>query len=351
MIGRLVIADLKILVRNRQSIFWALLFPVIFATVFGLFNFDQLPKADIAVYAEDPASAAPVIAGLQAVDAFRLDLEPGDLSDSIAGLERGDPEMVLQITRDGVVLVHLNEAAVDTNRIFVPVVRSIVDEVNFRLAGVDRAFTVQEATVDGREVDYYDFVLPGLVGMGIMMYAIIGLAGTIAQYRTKRILRRIRATPLQPRTFVAALVLAHLLLAVVQATIILAFGVFVFGGVMRGNPLYLLVFVVLGNLTFLNIGFMISTRVETAEAASGLGNAVTLPMMFFSGIFFPTNTLPWILPALTALLPLKPMVDGIRRVAIDSASITDLGPQLAMIAAWAAITSVTAMRVFRFERV
>jgi ABC-2 type transport system permease protein len=351
MIGRLVVADLKILFRNKQSIFWALAFPIIFATVFGLFNFDQLPKADIAVYAEDEGSAAPVLAGLAQVDAFNLDLEPGPLEETLADLEKGNPEMVLEISRSGVVTMHLNAAAVDTNRIYVPVVRSVVDEVNFRLAGAERAYTVQEATVEGRDVDYYDFVLPGLVGMGIMMYAIIGLAGTIAQYRTKGILRRIRATPLEPKTFVAGIVLAHLLLAVIQAIIIMVFGVVAFGGVMRGNPLYLLVFVVLGNLAFLNIGFMISTRVETAEAASGLGNAVTMPMMFFSGIFFPTNTLPWILPALTALLPLKPMVDGIRRISIDAVSLTDLGTELAMVAAWALVTSVIAMRVFRFERV
>ncbi|MFP5224025.1 MAG: ABC transporter permease [Actinomycetota bacterium] len=351
MIGRLMVADLKILFRNRQSIFWALAFPIIFATVFGLFNFDQLPKADIAVYAEDADSAAPVLAGLASVDALQLDLEPGPLDETLQDLKKGDPEMVLEISRAGLVTLHLNAAAVDTNRIYVPVVRSVVDEVNFRLAGVERAYTVEEARIDGREVDYYDFVLPGLVGMGIMMYAIIGLAGTIAQYRTKGILRRIRATPLDPKTFVAGIVLAHLVLAVLQALIIMAFGVFAFGGVMRGNPLYLLIFVILGNLAFLNIGFMISTRVETAEAASGLGNAVSLPMMFFSGVFFPTNTLPWILPALTALLPLKPMVDGIRRVAIDSASLTDLGPELALVAAWALGTALIAMRVFRFERV
>lgn len=351
MLHRLVVADLKILMRNRQSIFWALAFPIIFATVFGLFNFDQLPKADIDVYTSDRGSSAPVLQGLGAVDAFKLNLEAEDFEASLSGLERGDPEMVIDIDAAGFVTVHVNDAAVDTNRIFIPVIRSVVDEVNFQLAGADRAFTVRESGVDGREVDYYDFVLPGLVGMGIMMYAIIGLAGTIAQYRTKRILRRIRATPLKPRTFVAGLVLSHLILAVVQASIILTFGVVVFGGVMRGNLAYFLVFVVLGNLTFLNIGFMISTRVETAEAASGMGNAVTMPMMFFSGIFFPTNTLPWILPAVTALLPLKPMVDGMRRIAIDGASLSELGSPLAMIAGWAAVTTLLAMKVFKFERV
>lgn len=347
---RLVVADLKLLFRNRQSLFWALAFPIIFATIFGLFNFDQLPDIKMAVFAEEQASAQPVVAGLSSLGSIELE-EYEDRDVAIQALKDGDLGLVLDIARNGVVTINVNEVAADTNRIFVPVVRSVIDEVNFRIAGTPRAFTIVEASISGREVGYYDFVLPGLVGMGVMTYAIIGLASTIAQYRAQRILRRIRATPLKPRTFVAALVVAHLVLSVVQAALILAWGVLLFGGTVRGNLAWIAVFVVLGNLVFLNIGFMVSTRAESAEAASGIGNAVSMPLMFFSGVFFPTSTLPWLLPAITSLLPLKPMVDGIRAIALDAASITELGPELAQLAGWALVTAFLATRVFRFERV
>ena len=183
-----------------------------------------------------------------------------------------------------------------------------------------------------------------------MTYGIIGLGSTLAQYRGQRILRRILATPLKPRTFLAAIVGAHLVLACVQSLIVLGFGVLAFGGTVRGNIVWILLFVMLANLTFLNIGFMVAARADSAEAASGLGNAVTMPMMFFSGVFFPTSTLPWILPTLTAILPLHPLVSAIRSIALDATSITDHASELAQLTAWAVGTFLLASRVFRFER-
>lgn len=350
MLGRLIVADLKLLFRNRQSLFWALAFPIIFATIFGLFNFDALPDVTMAVFPEDQVRAQPVLAGLTSLEAIEIE-DYASRDAAMDALEEGELDLVLDIAGDGLVTINTNEVAADTNRVFVPVVRSVITEVNIRLTGTEPAFTVREAGIAGREVGYYDFVLPGLVGMGVMTYGIIGLASTIAGYRQQKILRRIRATPLSPAIFVAALVCAHLVLAVIQAGLILAWGVLLFNGTMAGNLLWVAIFVVLGNLIFLNIGFMVSTRAESAEAASGVGNAVTMPLMFFSGVFFPTSTLPWIMPTLVSFLPLKPMVDGIRAIAVESASITELGPELAQLAAWALVTAVLATRIFRFERV
>ncbi|MFN2614188.1 MAG: ABC transporter permease, partial [Actinomycetota bacterium] len=196
-----------------------------------------------------------------------------------------------------------------------------------------------------------DFVLPGLVGMAVMTYGIIGLGGTIAQWRGQKILRRIRATPLRPGTFLTSVVLAHLVLALVQSALVLGFGVLAFGAHVKGNLLWVAVFVLLGNLTFLNIGFMVATRAESAEAASGVGNAVTMPMLFFSGVFFPTTTLPWILPHVTAILPLHPLVDAVRSITLDGTSIMHLSRELWQLGLWAAVTFVLARRVFRFEAV
>jgi ABC-2 type transport system permease protein len=365
MFGRLFVADAKMIVRNRQSLFWALIFPIMFTAIFGLFNFDQLPEARVALVADDPVIAGPVLAGLRQVPAVKVcgqsyvegkrfdcgDYEPvgSDALRARAGLADGDVDFAL-VMRGGTVTVVVNREQADVNRIFVPIFERVLDEVNIRLAGIERRYSLVEEKAAGRPHKYYDFVLPGLVGMAVMTYGIIGLASTIAQYRGQRILRRILATPLRPRTFLGAIVAAHLALAIVQSVIVLAFGVFVWGGNVRGNLFWIALFVLAGNLTFLNIGFMVASRIDTAEAASGLGNAVSMPMMFFSGVFFPTETLPWILPALTRILPLYPMVEAIRAITVDATPITELWPQLAQLAAWAAGTYVVASRMFRFER-
>ncbi|HEX9775654.1 MAG TPA: ABC transporter permease [Actinomycetota bacterium] len=349
MIGRLFVANVKMLARNRQALFWAMFFPVIFTVVFGLFRFGEIGEADIAVVGEPPHTT-PFVAAFAFVDPLVVDESIHDLPAAREALDDGDLDFVLSVGADDRVLLLFNEGESDRNQVFIPIVRQVIDELNLRAAGVTPRYELQTTGVEGVAFDYYDFVLPGLVGMGVMTYGIIGLGSAIAQYRAQRILRRIVATPLRPRHFLVAIVLAHLLLAVVQSSIILAVGTLLFGGAFRGNLLLVYLVVVIGNLTFLNIGFMVGARVETAEAASGMGNAIAMPMMFFSGVFFPTAGLPWILPLLTSLLPLRPMVDAIRAVSIDGSGIAALTGELAQLAGWAAVTFVVAARVFRFDK-
>ena len=141
---------------------------------------------------------------------------------------------------------------------------------------------------------------------------------------------------------------AHLMLAAVQVGIILVVGVFVFGAEIHGNVAWIFPIALLGTIVFLNIGFILSAWARSPAAASGMGNAVALPMMFFAGTFFSTATLPWVLPQAAKFLPLTPMLEALRDVAIDSAPLWETWPQLGALGIWVAVTAFVATRVFRF---
>jgi ABC-2 type transport system permease protein len=198
-------------------------------------------------------------------------------------------------------------------------------------------------------VSYFDMVLLGLVGLGIMTNSIISIAVKISTYRDQAILKRMLVTPLAIWKYFAAEITAHLMLALVQAAIILAVGVLVFGAQMPGNLLGVLVVVLLGSLVFLNIGFILSAWANTPSAASGMGNVIALPMIFLAGTFFSTASLPWLLPYLAQALPLTPMLSALREVAIDNAPLWAVWPQLAALMGWVLITSLAAIKVFRFS--
>ena len=87
----------------------------------------------------------------------------------------------------------------------------------------------------------------------------------------------------------------------------------------------------------------------SVQAAAGLGNAVSLPMMFLSGVFFPLDALPGVVTAVTQFLPLTYLADAIRAVVTDGAGVTDIWPELAGLGAWAAIVFAAATRFFRWE--
>ena len=184
---------------------------------------------------------------------------------------------------------------------------------------------------------------------GIMSNSIIGLAASMATYREKKILRRIKASPLKPRTFFAAQVLAYLVMSLVQATVILGLGAIVFRVPVGGNFLIIGVLILVCNIVFLNLGFIVGAFSKTVAAASGFGNVIVLPLAMFSGVFFPPEMLPGFLTEVMRFLPLAPMVDILRGITLGAKTVLDFPFQLGLIAAWIGVTALAAVRVFKLE--
>ncbi len=356
----LVVANLKLIYRDRQALFWALAFPLIFLVIFALFDFEGPTSVEIAVldHSQNDISRE-LVADLETLD--MLELETG--ADEAAARQRiADGELgYLLIIPEGLapaggaaqapasLTLVFDENRVMTNQMVEGLVLRFLDGANLRLQGVRPFLALQKEGINGRQVSYFDFLLPGFVGMGVMTFSIIGMASVLTLYRQQRILRRIQATPLRVRTFFTAQVLAWLVLSLGQASIILLAGTVIFGARVYGNYAWVVPLVVLANLTFLNLGFIVGSIAKTVNAASGLGNAVAMPMMFLSGVFFPTDNLPTILARTVAYLPLSPMLEAMRGVLLDAQPLYNYPAQLALLAAWVVVTGVIAIRVFKFD--
>ncbi|MGH2682479.1 MAG: ABC transporter permease [Actinomycetota bacterium] len=362
---KLFTASVKMLYRDRQSLFWALMFPIIFTVVFGLFDFSQAPEVRIAVAAERRSSVSEALAtGLRDVESFevsrttevaaaRRQLTEGEVDVVVAvpptltTLSPGSPPVVSPMA----VTVYYNENNFDSNQFALGTIQRIVDRMNLRLAGVTSPpLSVEARGVSARSVEYYDFLLPGLVAMGVMNFSITGMAVAVARYREQRILKRILATPLRPFKFLSAQVLARLVLAFVQAALIVAVGVFLFGANVYGNVGWIFLLATVANLIFLNIGFAVAGRSPNPDSAQGIASAVAIPMMFLSGVFFPTDTLPQVMQTVVKYLPLTPLIEALRKVSLEGLSITDTGPQLILLGAWGVASFALAAMNFRFAR-
>ena len=366
----LTLANLKMMLRNRNTTFWALFFPLLLVVVFGMFEFDRFGSASLAVVdeAKSPNSLL-LIQSLSELEFLQLQNAGGAESGgeaARAALKKGDLDYLLLIpagfgdtqspdpgsTSAGVSLL-VNANSVERNQLVEAAVRHLVAESLSRKGpgeGVESVpASVSTESLAVTQVRYFDVVLLGLIGMGIMSNSIISIAVRISTYRSQSILKRMLVTPLAIWKYFAAEIVSYLILAVIQAAIILAVGVFAFGAHVPGNWLWLLLPVILGSIIFLNIGFILSAWANTPSAASGMGNAIALPMMFFAGTFFSTASLPWLLPYLAEALPLTPMVSAMRAVGIESASLWQVWPQLAVLAGWVVVTGLAAIKLFRFS--
>jgi len=352
---KLVVVSLRLLYRNKEALLWALAFPMSFAVVFGLFDLNKPPEANVGVVT--PASspvAAQLLAGLREIEGFTVSEQP-DLPRAQAELGDGTVDLVVagppagQPEATGVVRVRYDGSDPEINRFALPAVERVVDGMNLSLAGVEAPpLLLEQEEVVGKTVTYYDFLLPGLVAMGVMHFSIVGTGVGVARYREQRVLRRLLVTPLQPVRFLTAYVIASLVLAAVQAALILGTGVLLFGAQVYGHVAWILLLSVVGNLVFLNLGFVVAGRAPSSTAAQGVGSCVSIPMMILSGVFFSTDTLPPLVRSGVEYLPLTPLIDALRKVAIDGLSITDTGRQLTLIGAWIVISFLLASLTFRF---
>ena len=360
MLFSLIVANIKIIVRDRQALFWALFFPLIFVMVFGLFKLDEPGQTTIAVVdeAKDPVSQA-FISNLGSIELLNLEqdrneqeardaLKSGTVS-FVLLIPRGLAEKVGQSASPVPLTIIYDESQMQSNQIMLGVIRQFVDQTNMALQQAKPLIELQPQGIQTRNVRYFDFLLPGFVGMGVMMYSLMGMASVVALYRQKKIFKRILTTPLKVRSFFVAQIIAYLLLSLVQAAIILAAGVLLFNGHIYGNVFGMFVLVICANIIFLNLGFIIGALAKRVEAANGFANAVAIPMMFFSGTFFGTENLPGIMPDIVKYLPLTPLISAMRGISVEAQPFWAYPSELAILGIWIMVTSALALKVFKFE--
>ncbi|MFA7248824.1 MAG: ABC transporter permease [Dehalococcoidia bacterium] len=355
MTGTLLGASVKMVIRDRQSIFWALAFPMIILGVFRLFSFGGGTTTNIVVAAntQTPAGAA-LVRALGDVSFLKVRTEPG-LTEAQALEEltarRADVALLLVPSANPgqPATAELIDAINDPigSSVTTAAIRSVVDGTNLALTGVPRAIELTSRTARVRRTTFFQFAGPGIIGMGLMTFATISLAGSLSRYREEGVLRRIRATPLPPWRFFSSVLGAHVLVSLAQVLLLAVVAQLLGAHVFDGGLSFILV-AVYGTVIFLNIGVIIAGRVHGRGAVEGAANAVTMPMMFLSGSFFPTTSLPAAVQPLVELLPLTHMLHAMRALALDNESLVQQWPALLVMTAWMAGTLILARFSFAF---
>lgn len=226
--------------------------------------------------------------------------------------------------------------------------RNAVDDALQRAAGRQDSVPASDHEVNEPGGRYIDFLVPGLLGMGLMGGGLWGVGFAIVDLRIRRLLKRYLATPMKRGHFMAAMMISRLLFTVPEILALLIFARLFFGVVNHGSYLAIVLLVVMGAFEFAGIGLLVASRAQTLETVSGLMNLVMLPMWIASGVFYSIERFPEAVHPLLKALPLTPLIDALRGVMQDGASLATLGPQLGIMSAWGLLTFVLALRWFRW---
>jgi ABC-2 type transport system permease protein len=192
-------------------------------------------------------------------------------------------------------------------------------------------------------------LLAALLAYGCTTVAFAGLAITLVIRRESALLKRLRATPLSPATFVAALLASTMVVFSLQVVALFLLGRAVFGTPFPTRVGSLVLLVVLGVVCFAALGVGLSGLVRSAEGSSAVVNLIVLPMAFLTGAFGPTGHYPRVLRAIGDVLPLKYLVDLVNAVYLHHHAFWSRPGAIGVLAAWGVAGLVLAALKFRWE--
>lgn len=355
---KLFLANLKIITRNRQALFWSFMFPLMFTFIFGLFFSKNNSVGTIGIINNsDSELSTTLVKTIKDSGLFTVSDE-NDINTAKDKIKKNNLSAILQIPQsfakplpdaDNQIKIIYDQGNAQAANVIISLVDKFLSQTNMTLAHAKPVFTVATEKTSNRDLTYFDFVLSGILGLALMNSSIIGIAVGMSKYREDKILKRITTTPVKSWVFVSSEVLARLVLNFFQISLILLVGKYVFGAHLYGNIAMIYFIAIFGALLFQLIGFVVASFSATADAAQGMATAIAIPMMFLAGVFFPIDSLPKWLYNIVQFLPLAPLLRMIRAITLEANSPFVDPKNIIIVLSWIIICLMVSIYRFRLS--
>lgn len=354
---KLFLANLKMTVRDRQRLFWSFMFPVLFTIIFGFFfgSGSMSTTEVVLINHSDSLIAVNLEKAMTDSEMFKIDTTTS-IEKAKDQIIKGQLAGAIEVPADfgkpipgapTAVKVISDPGSAQAGAVLNSFLNNYLNQASFQVQNARPLFTIEQEMTNSRKLNYFDFVLMGLIGMALMNSSVQGVAIAMAQYREDQILKRITTTPIKTWKFIVAEVLSRMVINLLQIGTVLGIGYWGFGAHIYGNLFLLFVFGMIGAILFQSIGFVIASLAKTVPAAEGMAVAITIPMMFLAGVFFPTDTLPRWLSSIVQYLPLAPLLRMIRTIGLEASSPFSDPKNIAIVGGWIVICLLISSFKFR----
>lgn len=203
-----------------------------------------------------------------------------------------------------------------------------------------------EGAITG-DFSYFDFIAPGLMAMTVMMSVMTGLPAAISHEREVGTLDGMMVAPVNRLAVILGKTLAQTARGVIQGIIILALAVALFGVTIHGSILLIFALLLLGVFSFVGLGVVITSFAKDQETAMMVMMALMFPMMLLSGVFFPTQQMPWFMQSISKVLPLTYAATALRKVMVLGAGVSLITTELAVLLGFGIVMTAIAVPVFK----
>jgi ABC-2 type transport system permease protein len=358
----LTVANVKSYVRDRAALFWTLAFPLVFIIMFGLIFQGGGSRLTLAWVDSDGSSQSRDLRAALAAESGVM-LEEVSEDEALERMRLGQVDAAIVVpsgyggqlaanagsdtpAAPAQVTVYTDPSRQQLAGSVYQVVGTVLGVVN--LNGRPPLVVPNPQTIQTENLNFISSFVPSMLGLSVMQVGIFAAIPLVAD-REKLILKRLAATPLRRWQLVGSNVLMRLLIALAQSVIIVAVGTFAFGVEITGNLALMALFVTLGAVTFLALGYVVASFASTEDSANGMTSMIQFPMMFLSGAFFQIEAMPEALQAIARIIPLTYLADALRQVMVGGAPFAPLWVCFAVLAGWLVVCFGIAARKFRWQ--
>jgi ABC-2 type transport system permease protein len=336
--------------RDRTALFFTILFPLMFLVIFGLlFRSSGTFKSNIIEVG--PVAVLDNIQGdaRTGVDQVLSIQHSDNLDDALAKVRSGNVTAAVE-QHGSVVVVHYSAADQVSAATVQAVLNQIVQGANLAASPTPPAYHLQTTQVEDQSLKPIQYLTPGLLSWAVATGATFGAALTLVTWRQRKVLRRLRLSPVSTSSVLGARIGVSIGVALVQAVIFVGVASLPAFGLKLSNEWWMAIpLLVAGTLAFLSIGLLAGSFPKTPEAASAVANLVVLPMAFLSGAFFPLQNAPAWLNAVSEALPMRHLVDGMVDVMVRGNSPVSVLPQIGVLLGFTVVVGGIALALFRWE--
>jgi ABC-2 type transport system permease protein len=331
----------RLFYREPGAMFWTFGFPIVLSIVLGIAFRNRDPEPVI-VAVEASARAEHARAILAAAPDVKVKILSAD--EAAGALRTGKVSLVVVPGDDAGYTYRYDPTRPDSR-----LARAVTDDVLERGEGRKDAYTPAIKTVTEPGSRYIDFLIPGLIGLGLMSTGLWGIGFSLAEMRTRKLIKRLIATPMRRSDFLFSFLLVRAVMLPFELVPLLLFARFVFDVGVRGSLFTLFITAMVGGLTFAVMGLLLACRSENPQIVTGLINVVSFPMYLCSGVFFSSSRFPDVLQPIIRYLPLTALNDALRETMIDGASLTTVLPKIGLVAVWGVVSFALAIRLFKWR--
>jgi ABC-2 type transport system permease protein len=359
---QLVLAHMREIVREPAVLFWGIIFPILMSLGLGVaFTNKKDVTHDLAIVGTMSPALDSLIREHGSTSGKRADVDylltlPNpkignttfrfrkmDWAQAMVRLKRGELNVIISDSA-GNIRYHFDPLNPDGQLTYMKL-SNLVE--NHDLLNPESQANITPLTVTGTR--YIDFLIPGLIALGVITACMWGISYTIIERRAKKLLRRMVATPMKKSNLLMAMMTVRIGMNFVESGLLLLFAWLVFGIRIQGSIPALFAIFISGNVAFTGLAIFISSHTSKTEIGNGLINAITMPMMVLSGIFFSYHNFPvWSL-GFIKILPLTIMVDGIRAIFNEGAGWTQVSIPSLILLATGIVFFTVGLRIFKWH--